>query len=242
MYKTVFISSIIAMLLIIGCKTDVELTQQEMHSTKPITPSAPAICWSGVGPAVDTHSIPHIERLIDDFDRIRDNWETTFSAGSSSHFGLISVVPGNTINPTKTAAGFKFLIINSKKLHGQNAYAGIILRKEFDFSEYSGLQFLIRGTVQKKARVQIYERSLCNGQPVHEVWYRDFTITPEWQKISVNFDDMDVVEYWEQDYVSDNKQNFRSIDAISFGVENNFTINHQDTISGNIELDEIWLY
>ncbi len=110
-----------------------------------------------------------------------------------------------------------------------------------NFKNYKGIKFLAKSDIRDIIfKIKIHEEEeYFNPNRTEEIWYTRFKVKPSWSEYKISFRDMDVEEYYEQNYMSDNKQNFTNISGIEISVQN---FAKTDTIVGELYLDNITLY
>ncbi len=116
----------------------------------------------------------------------------------------------------------------------------IIYKRKMNFSKYHGVIFYAKGDSRILYKLKILEmEDHFNNQNGYEIWYKVFAVDNQWREFRIDFNDMRVEEYWEQNYISDNIRVFTNIMGISFTAQN---ISYPKNISGNLYIDNIELY
>ncbi|MDD5066915.1 MAG: carbohydrate binding domain-containing protein [bacterium] len=113
-------------------------------------------------------------------------------------------------------------------------------KRKMDFSRFRGIRFLARGTPEIQFKIRIYEKeNYLKDTFSDEIWYKIFKVKKDWIEHRIPFYDLQVEEYYEQDYISDTKQVFTNIAGIGISARN---FSRTETIPGELYLDNISLY
>ena len=116
----------------------------------------------------------------------------------------------------------------------------IFYKRKMDFSKYRGIKFTAKGNSIIRYKIKIFEKEdYYEGQDAKEIWYKIFEVHENWEEYMIFFNEMQVEEYWEQDYVSDNAQVFTSIVGISITAQN---ISTRNPVKGALYIDNIELF
>jgi len=188
-----------------------------------------------IQPEISPMKIPlmaenEFDGVIENFEKNLQYWSMDYSTGSFL----------NKVNISNYNIGeFKFKAIYcSEEYHPDISI--IRYRRKMDFSPYKGIRFIARGTRSALYKIKIYEREeYFRDFDVDEIWYRKFRVNNEWNEFRILFKDMEVEEYWEQDYVSDNLQVFTNITGIAITAQN---MASTKPIRGTLYIDNIELY
>lgn len=115
----------------------------------------------------------------------------------------------------------------------------MVLRRKMDLSQYKGIKFSARGTPRFILKIKLYEKENYYKEEKKEIWYKMFTVSPEWKDYQIAFDQMEVTEYYEQDYVSNDLQELTNVSGIGFSVQNNIVTQN---VKGEFCIDNVQLY
>ncbi len=211
----------ISVVLFFGCNT---VQQERIYVKKPEIKRIPK-------PVKLICNMPDIP-LIDNFEGDILLWEikTNGEAG-----GKINII--NDGNENKVVH-LIYKINYSSDNYSPHAVT-IIYTRKMNFSNYKGIKFYASGTPTVSYKLKVFEIENYWNENRKEIWCKSFKVSQKWKVYRIPFNQMEVEEYYEQDYVSDNIQTFTNISGIAFSVQNNFL---PQTVSGELYLDNIELY
>ncbi len=174
--------------------------------------------------------------IIEDFEHGLNYWS---KKSIEKNFITLYATDSGILNKVKNKIGvINYTIGYSTDYY--KTYAILEYYKKMNFSKYKGIQFIARGNEDVNFRFKIYEMEEYKpGENIKEVWYYDFKADNNWAEYKLPFSRMQVEEYWEQNYVSDNQQIFTNIAGIAISVKNSHTPGY---ITGNLYIDDIKLY
>ena len=174
--------------------------------------------------------VDNFNGVIEDFEKSLKYWQYT-----SKNNGIFNKIPLHSGN----IGEFEFNAPYSREeFHPHINY--IMYMRKMDFSKYNGIKFIAKGAPTILYKIKIMEKEVFySGYDVKEVWYKIFRVNNAWKKYRIFFKDMQVEEYYEQDYVSDNIQVFTNVIGISITAQNMST---RGLIKGEIYIDDIELF
>lgn len=172
---------------------------------------------------------PVFNGLIDDFEENLSYWHIHGVPASFSRRGEKSGTVGHL--------GFK-LGYSPEEFEGDIAF--LRYARRMNFRSYRGIRFMARGSPEILFKIRIREREeRLAGQVTDEVWFKPFRAGEEWGEYRIPFGEMQVEEYYEQDYISDNIQVFTNIAMVEISAQNR---SRTEAVSGELFLDDIRLY
>lgn len=169
--------------------------------------------------------------VIEDFEKNLHYW--TYSKTQPASLNRISMDNGASIGQ------FVFEAPYCKEEYHPNINH-IFYSRKMDFNKYKGIRFMAKGEGAALYKIKILEKEeYYPGKNVNEVWYKVFRVNGDWQEYKILFKEMQVEEYWEQNYISDNIQVFTNVIGISITAQN---MSIRDNIKGVLFIDNIELY
>ncbi len=175
-------------------------------------------------------AVDNFNGVIEDFEKSLKYWQYT-----GKNNGIFNKIPLHSGNIGK----FEFNAPYSREEYHPHINL-TMYRRKMDFSKYKGIKFIAKGAPTILYKIKILEREVFySGYDVKEVWYKIFRINNAWKKYRIFFKDMQVEEYYEQDYVSDNIQVFTNVIGINITAQNMST---RGLIKGIIYIDDIELF
>lgn len=174
--------------------------------------------------------IPDIP-LIDNFEGALSLWRIKLSGEATGNLSIIET-NNNKIGHLTYKVGY------SDEEYSPHSVTMIYTRK-MDFTKYSGIKFSAYGTPTVVFKLKMFEIEDYYGKEKKEIWYKSFKVTQKWKVYRIPFNQMEVEEFFEQDYVSDNIQSLSNIIGIAFSVQNNFI---SEPVEGELYIDNIELY
>jgi len=169
--------------------------------------------------------------IIDDFEDGLKYW--VWSSRNNTSFKRI------TENGKNHIGEFSFKAIYSpEEFHSQINI--VLYKRKMDFSSFKGIRFFAKGTGKVLFKIKILEKEdYYKEKNVNEIWYKIFKVDNTWKEYVLLFKEMQVEEYYEQDYISDNLQVFTNIVGICFTAQNMSTT---EAIDGKLYIDDIELF
>ena len=180
-----------------------------------------------------------LEKLekFDEFNGIIENFEKKLEYWSYNHKNntFLEKTVFSNINVGKFIFSAPY---SHEEFHPNINY--IFYNRKMDFSKYKGIRFIAKGGNSILYKIKIFEKEdYYKGEKVNETWYKTFEVQGNWKEYKILFNEMQVEEYWEQDYISDNIQIFTNIVGISITAQN---ISSRNDIKGTLYIDNIELY
>jgi len=181
-----------------------------------------------IEPLLNRNRLP----LIDNFESDDNHWGLIIAGESRAFFNIVSDKPNNK------AAYLNYEIKFSDEEYSPNRVS-LVYNHKMNFKSYNGISFTAKGDSKFIYKVKVFEVENYYMGNKKEVWYKTFKVTPEFKLYKINFNEMKVEEFFEQDYVSDNIQTFTNISGIGFTIQNGFSA---DMDKGNLYIDNILLF
>lgn len=112
--------------------------------------------------------------------------------------------------------------------------------RTMNFSKFYGIKLVAKGTPGVIYKVKIYKpENYYPGHNTEEIWYAKFQVRTNWEEYKILFKEMEVEEFYEQDYISNNEQNFTNISGIGISAQNN---REPTNFKGELYLEKIELF
>ncbi len=220
MKKIIILSSIFFIIYFLNCATEKKIEAGEKKVVKITAPKEKP--FNGI---------------IEDFENDLRYWSTKAEV---PNLASLLIKPQKIDNKKINNIGIlKFKVGFSREYYSPKFPVFIYLRK-MNFSKYNGVQFSAKGTSDVVYKFKILEvENYESDRNIKEIWFSEFRVSDNWQEFRLPFSRMEVEEYWEQDYVSDNRQIFTNIAGIEISVQNNSI---PSFINGTLYIDNIKLY
>lgn len=211
-----YINIILVFFFFLSCQTEKKICSINNTPENQITKKVPIIrTFNGV---------------IEDFESQLDFWNSYFE--SKAVFKKITMEDMNV-------GIFEFDAPYSLEEYHQFIPA-IIYKRKMDFTPYQGVKFLAKGQSDIMFKFKIFEKeNYYDDKRGREVWFKEFYVQSKWQEYRIDFNEMNVEEFWEQNYISDNFQMFTNIIGICITAQNT---QKKGTIRGQLYIDNIMLY
>lgn len=196
---------------IIGCKTGERIYKIQSKMNYPEIPSLP---------------------VIENFENSIDLWRLVIGKDSYGRLEKEFISNNNV--------GVLFYSVPFSDEEFSPYFVGILYEKSFDLSKFKGLKFYASSDNQDiTVKLKIFEIEYFANEPKKEIWYKKIKLSNQWQLYRIDFNTLSVEEFYEQDYVSDNIQNFQNVSGIAIFVQNN---KKSESISGKLYIDNIEVY